>query len=53
MKLVKPNAVYRKFSFAHRVVEMWNSLDDGTVACDSISSFKNRLHKIVYGQGFI
>jgi hypothetical protein len=43
----------RKFSFAHRVVEVWNSLDELTVACDSTNSFKNRLDKFLYGQGFI
>ena len=55
MKLVKPRCRLdvRKFSFAHRVVEMWNSLDDSIVACDSINSFKNRLDKFLYGRGFI
>ena len=37
-----------KFSFEHNVVEMWNSLDDRIVACDSINSFKNRLDKFLY-----
>ena len=55
LKIVKPRCRLdvRKFSFAHRVVEMWNSLDDGIVACDSITSFKNRLDRFVYGRGFI
>ena len=42
MKIVKPRCRLdvRKFSFAHRVVEMWNNLDDRIVACDSINSLK-------------
>ena len=50
-KFVKPRCRLdvRKFSFAHRVVEMWNSLDYRIVACDSINSFKNRLDKFLYG----
>ena len=41
LKLVKASCQLdvRKFSFAHRVVEMWNSLNDRTVARDSINSF--------------
>jgi hypothetical protein len=55
LKLVKPRCRLdvRKFSFAHRVVEVWNSLDELTVACDSTNSFKNRLDKFLYGRGFI
>ena len=50
LRLVKPRCRLdvRKFSFAHREVEMWNSLDDRTVACDSIRSFKKTLYKFVY-----
>ena len=32
----------REISFSHRHVYIWNSLDDGIIACDSINSFKNR-----------
>ena len=55
LKLVKPGCQLdvRKFSFAHRVVEMWNSLNDRTVACDSTDSFKNKLDKFVYSLGII
>ena len=42
-----------KFSFAHRVVDMLNSLDKGIVACDSTNSFKIRIDKFLYGRGFI
>jgi hypothetical protein len=46
LKLVKPRCRLdvRKFSFAHRVIDIWNSLDENkTKACDSLISFKNRL----------
>ena len=55
LKLVKPRCRLdvRKFSFAHRVLEMWNSLDDRIVACDSINIFLNRLDKFLYGRRFV
>ena len=55
LKIVEPRCRLdvRKFSFAHRGVEMWNSSDNRTVACDSIISFKNRFDKSVYGRGFV
>ena len=55
MKLFNPRCRLdvRKFFFAHRLVEMWNILDDRTVARDSIKRFKNRLDNILYGRGFI
>ena len=43
----------RKFSFAHRVVDMWNSLDDDIIACNSINGFKNKIDKFLNGRGFI
>ena len=43
----------RKFSFAHSVVEMWNSLDDRIVACDSINTCENKLDTFLYGRGFV
>ena len=30
----------RKFSFAHSVINIWSSLDDCVVACNSINGFK-------------
>jgi len=55
LKLVKPTCKLdvRKLSFSHRVIEIWNSLDDTIVACDSINSFKNRIDTFLYGRGFI
>ena len=55
LKIVKPRCRLdvRKYSFAHSVVDMWNSLDEGIVACDSINSFKNRLDESLYCRGFI
>lgn len=29
-----------KFSFAHRIVNLWNALPDKITACDSIHTFK-------------
>ena len=53
-KIVKPRGRLdvRKFSFTHRLVDMWNSVDERIVACDSINGFKNRLDKFLYGRGF-
>ena len=55
LKLVKPRCRLdvRKFSFAHRVIDLWNSLDDNIIACDSLNSFKNRIDKFLIGRGFI
>jgi len=25
----------RKYSFAHRVIDIWNSLEESTIACDT------------------
>ena len=35
----------RKYSFAIRVIENWNSLSDNTVTSQSLDVFKNRLDK--------
>jgi len=42
LKLVKPRSHLdvRKYSFAHQVVDVWNSLDDNVIACDSLSGLK-------------
>jgi len=55
LKLVKPRCHLdvRKFSFAHRVVDIWNSLEDSIIACNSINGFKNRIDKFMNGRGFI
>ena len=29
----------RKFSFVHRIVDIWNGLDESLNACDSINGF--------------
>ena len=31
----------RKFSLAHRVIDIWNSLDDNIIACDSINGLES------------
>ena len=35
----------RKFSFANRVVGLWNSLPEEVVSTCSVNAFKNRLDK--------
>ena len=35
----------RKFSFANRVVGLWNSLPEEVVSACSVNAFKNRLDK--------
>jgi len=39
LKLIKPRCRLdvRKYSFAHRVVDVLNSLDDNVIACDSLN----------------
>ena len=46
--LVKPRCDLdvRKFSFAHRIVDIWNSVDEDIIACDSINGFKNRMDNL-------
>jgi len=36
LELIKPRCRLdiRKFSFAHRVIDVWNSLDESIIACD-------------------
>jgi len=50
LKLVKPRCHldFRKYSFAHRVINIWNSLDDSIIACDSINGFKGRIDQLLY-----
>jgi len=33
--------------------DVWNSIDESIIACDSINGFKGRIVKFVYGRGFI
>jgi len=55
LKLIKPRCRLdiRQFSFARRVIDVWNSLDESIIACDSINGFKNRIDKFLHGRGFI
>lgn len=41
-KIFKPhcNLDVRKFSFSNRVVNLWNSLAEDIVGCNSVESFK-------------
>jgi len=43
-KLIKPRCHLdvRKYSF---VIDIWNSLDESIIACDSINGFKGRIDK--------
>jgi hypothetical protein len=45
LKLLHVRSTYdvRKFSFASRIVNLWNSLPDHIILSDSVNSFKNRL----------
>ena len=47
------NLDVRKYSLAYRVVNIWNSLTDEVIACDSITSVKSRLDKFFKGRGLI
>ena len=48
LRLKKKQSVkdVRRYFFSQRVVNRWNSLDQGTVYVGSINSFKGRLDKI-------
>jgi hypothetical protein len=54
-KLLKPRCRLdiREFSFAHHVIDIWNSLDESIIACGSITRFKNRIDKFLNDRGFI
>ena len=47
MTLPKTRALHqlRSNSFAHRVINSWNSLPDNVVLAPSVNAFKNRLDK--------
>jgi len=55
VKLIKPRCHLdvRIYSFAHWVVDVWNSLDENVITCDSLNGFENRLDKFLHGRGFI
>ena len=46
LKTDRPKYDLRKFSFASRIVNLWNSLPDSIVCADSTNSFKNKLHSV-------
>ncbi|XP_053395748.1 uncharacterized protein LOC128555936 [Mercenaria mercenaria] len=47
MKLYKsrPRLDIRKYSFSHRVVDMWNSLPDNVISAGTLITFESRLDK--------
>jgi len=47
LKLIKPicHLDIKKYSFAHRIVDIWNSLDDSIVTCDLINVFKGKIDR--------
>jgi len=55
LKLIKPRCHLnvRKYSFAHRVIDFWNSLEENRLQLHVINGFKGRIDKFVYGRGFI
>ena len=55
LKLFKDrfNLDCRKFVFSQRVIDVWNSLDEDIIACDSLNGFRNRTDKFLKGRGFV
>ena len=49
LKLVKPRCHLdiRKFLFAHRVIDTWNSLDESIIACNSIKVLRTELTNFI------
>ena len=43
----------RKYSFSHRVVDLWNKLPSSVVECNTVNSFKHHVDIFLNGQGFI
>jgi ribonucleases P/MRP protein subunit RPP40 len=43
----------RKYTFAHRIVDICNSLDEDTIACDSLNGLKSRIDRIFQSREFI
>ena len=54
MKIIKSSCRLdlRKFAFSQRVINVWNTLTEDTIACDTINSFKNKLDEFLNGRGF-
>ena len=55
LKLLNSRCHYdlRKYSFAVRVVNIWNSLPDSVISANNVSTFKNRLDKFWTNQELI
>ena len=51
-ELILSVKLYAHFSFARTFVDIWYSLSESIVACDSSHGFKNKIHKFLYGRGF-
>ena len=50
---VRPKYDLRKYSFANRIVNIWNSLPNWVVSANSTNTFKNRLDKYWENQDII
>jgi hypothetical protein len=44
LTIPKPNTNFMKSSLAYSGAVVWNSLDEATKTCDSLSTFKNRIN---------
>jgi hypothetical protein len=44
LTISKPNTNFMKSSLAYSGAVVWNSLDEATKTCDSLSTFKNRIN---------
>ena len=55
LKLIKPRCRLdcRRFSFSHRIVNLWNKLPKGIVDCNTVNGFKNKVDSFLLSQGFI
>ena len=55
LKLVNLRCRYdlRKYSFAVKVVNIWNSLPDSVISANNVNTFKNRLDKFWANQELI
>ena len=55
LKLVKQGCHLdcRKYCFPSSVINIWNSLIEEVIACDSLNSFKASIDKCLKGRGFI
>ena len=54
MKIIKSSCRLdlRKFAFSQRVINVWNTLTEDTIAYDTINSLKNKLDEFLNGRGF-